>query len=153
MELLAGNSVVCSTLTGLCTIHDIHGFAGITNSITAFFHTFAEENNLVVRYDNDPRETPTSGVWVNVSVVFGSSYQAEIGVSTFRNMGIFNVRIKVAIGEGLAGILNITDEIVEKFRTVIIDEVIDFQTPRIEIVGRVEDNFQVNVICPFQVDN
>jgi len=153
MGLLAGNSVIQSTVTGLCTIHDTRGFAGITNSITAFFHNFAEENNFVVRYDNDPRETPVSGVWMNVSVGFGSSYQVEIGVPTFRNIGIFNVRIKVAIGGGLAGILNIADEIAEKFKTVIIDEIISFQTPRIEIVGRVEDNYQVNVICPFQVDN
>lgn len=133
---------------------DIAGnFENIANSITTFFNVLATTNSFVVRYDNDPRETPSSGAWMNVNVDFGDSHQAEIGVPTFRNVGIFNVRIKIPIGQGIADALTIADVVAAGFRTVIVDEIINFQTPRIENVGRVEDNYQVNVICPFQVDN
>ena len=128
-------------------------FENIANSITNYFHALAETNNWVVRYGNDPRNTPTSGAWMKVRIDFGNSDQAEIGVSTFRNAGIFNVIIYTIIGQGIADALNIADIIATGFRTTIVDETINFQTPRIENVGRVEDNWQVNVICPFFVDN
>lgn len=127
-------------------------FKNIANSITTFFNTLATTNNFVVRYDNDPRTTPTDKVWMNVEIDFGNSDQAEIGVSTFRNVGIFNVRIKTPIGVGSADALDVADIIADAFRTTIVDSIINFQVPRIEKVGRVEDNYQVNVICPFQVD-
>ena len=129
------------------------GFKSITNSITAFFKAIADTNNFVVIYDNDPTDTPASGAWINVGVDYGDSHQAEIGVPTFRNVGIFNARIKTKIGIGSADALDIADIIATGFRNKIVDGIINFQVPRIEKVGRVEDNFQVNVICPFQVDN
>ena len=55
------------------------GFQLIANSITAYFQDFANANSLVVRYDNDPRETPSSGLWCNCSINFDSSEQKEIG--------------------------------------------------------------------------
>lgn len=128
-------------------------FEGITNSITTFFKALATAKNFVVRYDNDPRDTPTDKIWMKVGVDFGNSQQAEIGVPTFRNIGIFNIQIKTPIGIGSADALNVADIIVTAFRTTIVDEIINFQFPRIENVGRVEDNHQINVICPFQVDN
>lgn len=128
-------------------------FEGITNSITTFFKALAIIKNFVVRYDNDPGETPTDKIWVKVGIDFGDSHQVEIGVKTFRNVGIFNVQIKIPIGIGSADGLNVADIIATAFRTTIVDETINFQVPRIEKVGRVEDNYQVNVICPFQVDN
>lgn len=131
----------------------IYGFVKIANSITIFFDAFANINNFVVRYDNDPRDTPTSGVWMRVSTEFKDSNQAEIGIPTFRNEGSFNVKIKILLGQGIADALSIADIIAAKFRTTIVDETINFQTPRIENVGRVEDNYQVNVICPFFADN
>ena len=128
-------------------------FKDIANSITTFFNTLAITNSFVVRYDNDPRATPTDKVWMNVEIDFGNSDQAEIGVSTFRNVGIFNARIKVPIGQGSADALHIADIIAMGFRTTIVNKIINFQFPRIENVGRVEDDYQMNVICPFFVDN
>jgi len=128
-------------------------FKSIANSITTFFKALTDANNLVVRYDNDPRITPTSGAWMKVSIEFKDSNQAEIGISTFRNEGSVNVEIKIPIGRGSADALSIADIIAAGFRTTIVDEVINFQTPRIENVGRVEDNYQVNVLCSFFVDN
>lgn len=128
-------------------------FEGIANSITTFFHALAETNNFVVRYDNDPTDTPTSGAWMDVNIDFRDSNQVEIGVPTFRNRGNFNIKIKIPIGQGIADALNIADVIVTGFRTVIVDEVINFQTPSIKNNGRFEDNWEVEVICPFFIDN
>lgn len=153
MILLAGNSTGQSTASGILTSCYLRKFAGITNSITTFFNALANKNNFVVRYDNDPTDTPTSGIWMKISVDFGNSQQAEIGVKTFRHIGIFNVEIKIPLGIGSADALDIADIIIAEFQTAIVDEIINFQVPRIEKVGRVEDNYQVNVICPFQVDN
>lgn len=153
MILLAGNSAGQSTASGILTSCYLRKFAGITNSITTFFNALAGVNNFVVRGENDPTDTPADKIWMKVNVDFGDSQQAEIGVPTFRNIGIFNVQIKTPIGIGSADALDIADIIAEKFRNKIVDEIINFQVPRIEKVGRVEDNYQVNVICPFQVDN
>jgi len=128
-------------------------FKDIVNAITSYFNILAEANSFVVRYDNDPRDTPTDKIWCVASVDFGDSRQAEIGIKTFRNVGIFNVQIKTPLGVGSADGLNVADIIATAFRTTIVDEIINFQVPRIEKVGRVEDNYQINVLCPFQVDN
>ena len=153
MILLSGNSAGQSTASGILSTCYLRKFAGITNSITTFFKALADKNNFVVRYDNDPTDTPTKGTWMKVSVDFGNSQQAEIGVKTFRHIGILNVEIKIPLGIGSADALDIADIIIAEFQTTIVNSVINFQVPRIEKVGRVEDNYQVNVICPFQVDN
>lgn len=127
-------------------------FESIANSITAYFHTVATANSFIVRFDNDPRDTPENKPWMKTSVDFGDSRQFEIGVNSFRNVGIFNAVIHVSIGQGIADVLSIADIIVTAFRAVVVDGVINFQTPKITNVGRVDDNWQVNVICPFFVD-
>jgi len=127
-------------------------FESIANSITSFFNTLAEANNFVVRFDNDPGNTPTSKPWMKASVDFGDSRQLEIGIDSFRNVGIFNVMIYVSIGMGIADALEVADVVAAAFRTAVVDGMINFQTPKIVNVGRVEDNWQVSVICPFFAD-
>jgi hypothetical protein len=127
-------------------------FESIANSITTYFHGVATANNFVVRFDNDPRDTPADRPWIQTNVDFGDSRQFEIGVSSFRNVGIFNAMIYISIGQGIAGALSVADVIASAFRTTVIDGTINFQTPRIVNVGRVDDNWQVSVLCPFFVD-
>jgi len=150
---LSGSLDGQSAISGHLTSYYPHKFAGIANSITTFFDALATTNNFVVRYDNDPGDTPTEKIWMRASIDFGDSHQAEIGIKTFRNVGIFNVQIKTPIGVGSADALDIADIIAAGFRNKIVAQIINFQVPRIEKVGRVEDNYQINVLCPFQVDN
>jgi hypothetical protein len=127
-------------------------FKSVTNIITGYFKQVASANNLVVRYDDDPRDTPADDVWMEVSVNFGTSEQIAIGVNQFRNPGIFEAKIKQPVGSGISKLLETADIVVGAFRTAIISNSVNFQTPRVVNVGRDGDNHQVNVICPFFVD-
>ena len=128
------------------------GFESITNSITTYFLDVCDTNSLTVRFSNDPRATPTSGLWLEFNIDFGNSEQKELGINSYRNPGNVTVKIKNSIGLGVGGVLEVADVIASAFRTVDIDSII-FRVPRIINVGRIEDNYQMNVICPFFVDN
>lgn len=128
------------------------GFQSITNSITSYFVDVADTNSLTVRYDNDPRDIPTSGLWCECGIDFGNSEQKELGINSYRNFGNVVIKIKNAIGLGLSDLFAKADIISTAFKTVEVSNII-FKVPRIVKVGRVEDNYQVDVICPFYIDN
>lgn len=128
------------------------GFKDILNSITTYFQDVCDTNGLTVRFDNDPRTTPTSGLWCECNVDFGNSEQKELGINSFRNLGNVIIKIKNEIGLGTGELLEKADIIATAFRVAEVDSII-FKVPRIVKVGRIEDNFQINVICPFFVDN
>ena len=125
----------------------------IANSITTFFHSLAETNGFVVRYDNDPRDTPTDNYWMNISVDLGESSQVAVGADQFRTPGVFSIQIKGTTECGVAKILEIADIILDGFLSVTVNRLVCFQAPRVENVGRVGDNYQNNEICPFFVDD
>ena len=119
--------------------------------MTINFQAFADTNSLTVRYDNDPRPIPTSGLWCECNVDFGIANQSELGVDKFRNIGNLVIKIKNATGLGSGELLGTADLIADSYRSVDVANAI-FGTPRIRKIGRVEDNSQVNVICPFFAD-
>lgn len=128
------------------------GFVSFTNSITAYMQDVADTNSLTVRFDNDPRATPTSGLWCECNIDYGDSGQKELGINSYRNFGNFIIKVKNDIGLGMGNVLSIVDIIATAFRTVDIGNII-FKVPKIVKVGRIEDNYQINVICPFHIDN
>lgn len=155
IQKLAGFSAGQSTVSGILTVTGrVDFYESCTNSITTFFNALAEANNFVVRYDNDLQDIPDTP-WLETRVDFGKPKQFEMRgeEDNVRYLGIFNVIVRIPIGIGSSLALNIADIIAAKFRTAIIDETINFQVPRIENVGRYEDDHLITVICPFQVDN
>lgn len=128
------------------------GFQSLANSITTYFQTVMDSYSYVARYDDDPRATPTSGLWCNVLIDFGDSQQKEIGINSYRNIGNLTVRVKQEAGLGMSALLVAADRIASAFRATDVDSVIAFKVPRIIKNGRIEDNYQVTVICPFQYD-
>lgn len=126
-------------------------YESLINQITAHFQDIADINNLTVRYENDPRSTPTDGLWCNCNIDFGNAEQSELGITSFRHIGNFVIRIKNPIGLGTNELLQTADIIVTAFRTTDLNRII-FNVPRIRNVGRIDDNHQVNVICPFFSD-
>lgn len=128
------------------------GFQDIANSITAYFQDVADVNNLIVRYDNDPRATPISALWCKVLIDFDDSQQKEIGINSYRNIGNFIIEIKNSIGLGLSELLEKADLIANSFRSVDVGNIV-FRVPKIKRRGRIEDDYQVDVVCPFYVDN
>ena len=66
----------------------------INNNITTYFDRIANNADLAVRYQNDPRPNPTDSLWCLASIDFGKPQQRTIGVNSYKYVGNFNARIK-----------------------------------------------------------
>lgn len=128
------------------------GFEAITNLITTKVDNVMDANSYVARYDNDPQDTPTVDYWCYVSLAYGSSDQVELGIPLYRHPGILTMIVKGPIGVGIGECLKKADVLAEAFKSLTLGGYIKFRTPRIENVGRIGDNWNVNVICPFYAD-
>jgi len=127
-------------------------YKNIINQLTSYFQDVANTNNLIVRYDNDPRTTPVSGLWCRCNIDFSNTEQKEIGINSYRATGNFIIEIYYSIKIGISSILRQIDILVVYFTNEIINEFIKFKVPKVVKIGRVEDNYQINIICPFFVD-
>lgn len=127
-------------------------FETLANSITTAVQDVMDTHSYAARYPNDPRATPTSGLFCVVGIDFGTDDQKEIGIDSFRNVGNLVIQIKNDIDLGINSLLVAADNIATEFRATTVASTIIFKVPRIVEVGRVDDNYQVNVICPFHYD-
>lgn len=128
------------------------GFEDITNAITTQVASLMQSKNYTARYDNDPTATPKSGYWCHVSLSFGNADQIELGGGLFRKVGILTIQIVGPVNEGSKTFSTMADIIVAFFKNLTIGGYIKFRSPRIENVGRIGDNWNVNVLCPFHAD-
>lgn len=124
------------------------GYATLTNTITTAFQDFADTNSYVVRYDNDPRDTPTDDVWLEASVEFDSTVSRDIGRrasgnNVYRITGMLRVTITDNIGKGIYQVLAISDLIETQFSNTKITDVL-FRTAMISKRGRTSDNISNN---------
>ena len=146
--------IAVSSTTGQLSVarRTIGFYERTANQITSYFQGIANTNSFVVRFDNDPRVTPTEDVWYLASVDFGVANQHELGTTTsFRVVGNFSIRSQDAIGTGMGVLLENSDTITTAFRNTDVGR-ITFNVPRINNTGRIGDNFQINITCPFMVD-
>ncbi len=155
------------------------GYATLANTITTAFQVFADSNSYVVRYDNDPRDTPDGLPWLEVSVEFDSTASREFGqrratLNVYRATGMLRVTITDDIGKGFYQALAIADVIETRFSNQKIEDVL-FRTAMVVKRGRTSDNisnnrsgrqinsnqaanagggnkYQVDVTIPFQYD-
>lgn len=127
------------------------GFAELANNITTYFQDVADTNNYTVRYDNDPRATPTSGLWLRCKIEFDNSEQKELGINSYRNFGKLIITIKNTTGIGIGVLLINADIIATAFRSVDVGSII-FNVPSIVNKGRVDDNWEFEITCPFHLD-
>ncbi len=154
---LAGSLTATSSATGRLRVtqrtqRTIGFYERTANQITTYFQGIADTNSFVVRFDNDPRDTPADDVWYLASVDFGVANQHELGTTTsFRVVGNFSVRSQNITGAGIGVLLENSDTITAAFRAINVDRII-FGIPRINNTGRIGDNFQINITCPFMID-
>jgi len=118
-------------------------------------------SNLTVIYDNDPTQPPTAetallagdvSAWCRVSIRPANTEQITIGAPStnrFRHTGVMICQCFCPIHEGDATVLKVADVIAKAFRAATEDGV-RYRTPRIEVIGRVDKWWQVNVTCPWQ---
>lgn len=125
------------------------GFEAITNLISTKLALVATANSYTVRYDNDPTATP-QGNWILAQIQFGSKNRIE-SPSLDRTIGQLHLEVKTEYGRGSAPALAIADVISLAFEGIALNNV-KFNVPRVIVVGRVDNDFQINVICPFHAD-
>lgn len=124
------------------------GFQSTANSINTYLQTVADTNGYVIRYDNDSRDTPTDALWLEATISFGDSHQKELGINSYRNFGDLIITIKNSIKLGIGELLGVADIIGAAFKSIDIGIII-FRVPSIKNNGRVNDNWEVEITCPF----
>lgn len=129
----------------------------LANTIRSRFETqIAEAYNLPTQYDNQDFNKPADGsMWCRVSVKEGDSFQVDIGGSSGsrdRTAGVVFVQIFIALGQGDKQAVEMADLIKAVFRRITISGV-KFRTPSVKRVGNNNQEWQVNVICPFIADD
>ncbi len=129
-------------------------FSIVSNIITSYFQNIADAYGWVARYENDPRSTPTSGLWCNCRLEFNTSESKEIGAAnSYRNTGVFTIEIYHSVGMGIASQARVLDILAAYFTELTVSSVVKFKTPRVRSGGRTEDNHRIDLICPFYYDS
>lgn len=123
--------------------------------------TFDEANipghdgsSIVLLYDNDPRDQPTSGVWLKVLLVPGATRQITMGSSRlFRHFGTVVIDIHQRLNTGTAASLDVADTLASAFRGTTVSG-ITYQSPEVILLGREDGGqfFKVSVRVPYYSD-
>lgn len=124
------------------------------NTIRSRFATLIETGEgVTTRYDNDARDTPTSGQWVLFTILPGASDVGEFGAThRYRTPGVCVASIFSPLGQGDRSALVLADAIVDAFRTTV-DSGVHFRVPSIERLGVSGGAwYQVNVTIPWYAD-
>jgi len=125
------------------------------NTVRSRFKTqVADVQKLPTHYDNDGSFTPPENApWARATVLDGISYQASLGSTrTFRTPGLLVVQLFTPWGNGDRKGLQLADAVRLVFLGVTVDG-IRYRTPWVNPVGRVDDEWQINISCPFEVDD
>lgn len=130
----------------------------ITDAIRSRFHTVIALNEapeLVTIYDNERKDTPTSPtkMWARCNIRLGESKQTSLGTSkVFRHRGALIVQTFNELERGTKEQNELVDRIRNAFLSVTVDGVV-WLTPSHNTVGRTDNWWQVNVVCPFFADD
>ena len=154
-------TTVSSTFTLLIN-PSVSPYEELSNAINSKFKTDIADlivGGLSVHYDNAPYDKPDSARWVRLKIVTDASNQADFGASTkrFRIPGSMLVEIFAPIEQGNKEVLELGDFIANVFRSIDIltasSESVTFKTPSVNQRGRIGNQWQIDVICPFNFDH
>jgi len=113
----------------------------------------ATPQGLNTFYDNAPIPSHVKGTtWCRFTVHFGEPYMRTCGTLEYavRGQGIAQLFVPTNIGDGAT--LALADAVVAAFRDLRLVE-LAFGIPGVIRVGQYDDEYQVNVVCPFEVEN
>ena len=111
---------------------------------------------FAVKWPNIPWKQPTSGEWLNVSIVPGTGRQDSLGSPTLeRQLGILLVQIFVPKNSGDRRARKIADTIAgwfryQTFRDTPSGTQVDCRAPELIKVGERNDIYQLNLRVSFQ---
>lgn len=113
-------------------------------------------DTLVVYPNEEVKEPRADQQWVRLSVVVGTTERSTFGsaVSNYRTQGIFIAQVFAPLEIGLGEAFELADVIAGAFRASTYSGV-RFRTPTVNNVGIIGNakHWQINVECPFVVDN
>lgn len=121
-------------------------------TITAYVNQLAKINGYVFRYENDPRETPESNLWHKCRLDFENSNPRHIGVKDFRHAGNLTIEMYGALNRGTSELLRTIDNIIGNFTDLTVNDLVKFKTPSVRNRGRIGENYQMDIVCPFVCD-
>jgi len=131
----------------------------VANAIrSAFKAGIADANSLPTLYDNQNEDTfdkPDNAMWCRLSIKDGEARQIAAGGSggnTYRRPGVMIAQLFSPVGVGDKAQRAMVEKIEAVFRCVTVTGV-RFSTPTPRIVGRIGDEWQVNVVCPFYAND
>jgi hypothetical protein len=122
---------------------------------TRFKTLIADAYGLSTQYDNqDYVKSATASIWCRLTIKEGDTFQVSIGGSNCRDRtpGIVIAQIFTPVGIGDKSAVAMADLIKAAFQRAY-DTGVRFRTPSIKRVGRIDSEWQVNVVCPFRFDN
>ena len=125
------------------------------NTIRGRFQTVvATPLSLPTAYDNAAFTRPQAAPWARWTVLPGESFQASFGGATnrYRTPGVAVAQLFVPIETGDKVALEMAQAVKAAFRGVAVGGV-TFREPSVTRVGRVDDEYQINVTCPWQADD
>lgn len=131
------------------------GYESWANTIRGRVKTeIADALSLTVQYDNDESVTkPRGSSWIRAAVLFGEGPQVTMGTSRrYRVTGLLRLQIFIPSGQGDEAVLEIIDVATTAFRGVKVSG-ITFRSLVVNPLGLVGDEWQVNIDCPFFVDD
>ena len=126
------------------------------NAIRSRFNTLfgasgSVSNNTVI-YDNDPTKPPQDAQFMTFSILEGSVELVGAGnKSQARTPGVAIAVIFTPLGTGTSAPLNLADDIVGKFRSMI-DNGVVYETPYLQTVGRRGQWWQSNVNIRYRLE-
>ena len=128
----------------------------IANAIRSRFKTqVADVLSLGTQYDNQKYDNPDNAKWCRLTVKFGETIQKSVGSpagNRDRTSGVVMAQLFCPAGKGDSDLLAIADAVVTAFKRVT-DTGITFATPSSDVRGRVGNEWQINVNCPFYADD
>lgn len=92
--------------------------------------------------------------FIRLNVLSGKRFQASLGCvnNTYRTPGVLMIQIFTPKNEGTKRALDIADLLISFLQSKVIGTV-NFKTLYISFQGIVDSFYQVNLNCPFYVDN
>ena len=121
------------------------------------------QRDIETHFSNNWIETPIAyqniayneqSEFIRLTILSGKRYQASLGgtVNVYRIPGIVIIQIFCPKDRGTKRVLVISDLIIAFLQSKVIGTV-NFKTPYISFQNVVDSFYQVNVTCPFYVDN
>jgi hypothetical protein len=121
------------------------------------------QRDIETYFSNNWTETPVyyqnvayseASEFIRLTILSGKRFQASLGntVNTYRTPGVIIVQIFCPKNRGTTRALNISDLIITFLQSKVIGSV-NLKTPFISFQNIVDSFYQVNMTCPFYVDN